>query len=55
MSENWREIAEQVTAENDPAKLAALIPKLCNALDQRWVDYGYKAAAAPADIVDKAV
>jgi hypothetical protein len=31
--EDWRSLAKQVTKEMDPAKLATLIAKLCQALD----------------------
>lgn len=36
-SENWMSIAEQVTHEVNPAKLAALVQQLCCALDDRVV------------------
>ena len=32
-NQDWRCIAEQASKENDPAKLATLVTKLCRALD----------------------
>jgi hypothetical protein len=33
--QEWRDIAEQVSTEMDPAKLTILVGKLCRALDER--------------------
>lgn len=30
---HWRDIAEEVSVETDPAKLSALIQELCNSFD----------------------
>jgi hypothetical protein len=36
-SESWMSIAEQVTDETNPAKLAILVKQLCCALDNRGI------------------